>query len=296
MIENTRKEETFFDKIKTKYRLVVFNDATLDEKFSAFITPLSLFTAIGLTVIILVTTVTILIAYTPLREFIPGYTNSELVKQTYLNREKVDSLEMLLKSIEIYNKNHRAILEDNIKTDTTIIGKNNNKNEIFETEDKLEVKPAKSKKTDSTFRANVENEESSNIKINSKDNSIGNTMFFTPIKGPIINKYNTKKAHFGVDVSAPENTVIKAVADGVVTVANWTVETGFLISIQHKNNFVSYYKHSSKLLKEVGNKVKAGESIAIIGNTSENIIGPHLHFELWHKGQPINPTNYIKFN
>jgi len=119
--------------------------------------------------------------------------------------------------------------------------------------------------------------------------------FISPVKGTIEKKIGVDEQHFGVDIIAPKNAPIKSVLDGVVINSDWTLETGNTISIQHADNIISIYKHNSVLLKEIGNHVKAGEAIAIIGNTGELTSGPHLHFELWHNGKAIDPEEYIAF-
>jgi murein DD-endopeptidase MepM/ murein hydrolase activator NlpD len=119
--------------------------------------------------------------------------------------------------------------------------------------------------------------------------------FFTPVRGLVTQSFNARENHFGTDIGAAHNEVVKATLDGTVTLADWTVETGYTISIQHENNLISFYKHNAELLKKVGNVVKAGDAIAIIGNSGELTTGPHLHFELWHNGTPIDPQTYIVF-
>jgi len=120
--------------------------------------------------------------------------------------------------------------------------------------------------------------------------------FFPPVKGYITESFNAAEQHYGLDIVAPENEPIKSTLDGIVIFANWTAETGYVMAVQHSNNLISLYKHNSVLLKEEGNYVKAGEVIAIIGNTGELTSGPHLHFELWYNGLPLNPEDYLVFN
>ena len=130
---------------------------------------------------------------------------------------------------------------------------------------------------------------------NTISSSISSFYFFTPLKGAITTKFNTTQKHFGIDIVAGPNEVIKNVLEGTVVIANWTSETGYVIGVQHSNNLFTLYKHNSALLKGVGDYVKAGEVIAIIGNTGEYSTGPHLHFELWYNGSPVNPLDYINF-
>jgi len=123
----------------------------------------------------------------------------------------------------------------------------------------------------------------------------GNMLFFIPVKGIITNEFNPRKQHYGIDIAARKNETVKSVLDGTVILSNWTVETGYVIAIQHSHSLVSVYKHNSALLKQTGEKVKAGEVIAIIGETGEYSTGTHLHFELWDEGSPVNPKDYISF-
>lgn len=143
----------------------------------------------------------------------------------------------------------------------------------------------------------IETEEKYNLfnKAGSTPGNISNFIFLQPLKGAITNRFNIKKQHYGVDVVAPKNEAIKATLDGTVIFAEWTVETGYVIQLQHADNIVSIYKHNSVLHKKVGDHVKAGEVVAIVGNSGEFSTGPHLHFELWYNGIPINPEDYMMF-
>ena len=158
--------------------------------------------------------------------------------------------------------------------------------------------PAIKAKEDSLLRDYVEREDSYSLKATSASSSSSESRlyYFTPLKGTVTNTFNQAEAHFGVDIVAPKNEAIKAALDGTVIFADWTVETGYVIQLQHKNNITSIYKHNSVLLKEVGQRVKAGEAIAIIGNTGKLSSGPHLHFELWKEGKAIDPMQFINFN
>jgi murein DD-endopeptidase MepM/ murein hydrolase activator NlpD len=161
------------------------------------------------------------------------------------------------------------------------------------------IKFVKSKK-DSLLRKQIEGEEQYNLTFSEKPRqqtgiNLSQLHFFTPLRGVITNSYNQETDHFGTDIVAGPNEVIKATLEGTVIVANWTLETGYVIQIQHENNLVSIYKHNAELLKKVGNRVLAGEPIAIVGNSGEITTGPHLHFELWYNGSPVNPEDYIVF-
>lgn len=126
--------------------------------------------------------------------------------------------------------------------------------------------------------------------------SFAETFFFTPIKGVLTAVFAPHEDHFGVDIVSKKNEPVKAIADGTVILASWTLDTGYIISVQHSNELISIYKHNSVILKKVGDLVRAGEIISIIGNTGELTTGQHLHFELWYKGTPLNPREFITFD
>ena len=145
------------------------------------------------------------------------------------------------------------------------------------------------------FRVKIETEDKSSIYKKDKPSNTTSLMFFTPLTGLISDGYNNKTKHFGIDLVAKEKSRISSVLEGTVIISHWAYETGYVIGVQHKNDYLSFYKHNSVLLKSVGDYVNTGDHIAIIGNSGELSSGPHLHFELWHKGIPVNPENYISF-
>lgn len=284
-----KKKKKKLQKLKNKYRLVILNDDTFEEKLSIRLSRLNVFSIVGFGSLILVVIVTIIIAFTPLREFIPGYTDVNLRKQGIKNTLKMDSLELALKQKEQYILNINKIIQgeplqfnDSIVVDTNVNYKNITNEPISE---------------DSMLRVMIESEEKYNLFKSAKNRpeGISSFTFFTPIKGIITEMFNAKSEHFGVDLVAPKNEAIKATLDGTVIFAEWTLETGYVIEIQHTNNLISVYKHNSVLHKKQGDKVNAGDVIAIVGNSGELSTGPHLHFELWYNGIPINPQEYIMF-
>jgi len=288
-----KKKSTFWMKIRNRYRLVVMNDDTFEEKFSLKLTPLNIFIVAGLVSIIMIILTVSLVAFTPLREYIPGYgsevnTRKELVNLTL----KLDSLQYELSLRSTAMDNIKNIISGNVsgdsvsqkeKTKTVAIPKNS------------DIKPSKE---DSAFRAQVESQDKYSLAFSERKTgkeSISNFFFFTPVKGMVTASFNTSQEHYGVDIAAKENEPIKATLDGTVLFAGWTSETGYTIEIQHSNNLVSAYKHNSVLLKKAGQFVKAGEAIAVIGNSGEQTSGPHLHFELWYNGNAIDPQEYMVF-
>lgn len=284
-----KSKKHYIHKLKSKYRLSILNDQTFEEVWVMRLSRLNVIVAFGATAIFLVTAVILLIAFTPMREFIPGYPDGNTRRSIVENALKTDSLERELRQWKIYLGNLHTILR----------GENpNNMESIPDTSVRYsEINFARSIE-DSLLRMQIETEELYNLSVidsRSDRDNLTRLHFFPPVKGVVTNPFNAKSGHLGVDVVAPPNEVIVAVADGTVTLSSWTLETGYVIQIQHAGNLLSVYKHNSKLLKQSGAHVKTGEAIAIIGNSGELTTGPHLHFELWHNGTPLNPEQYIVF-
>lgn len=284
-----KQKLTFSDKMRDKFRLIIYNDHTLEEIWHIRLSRLNLVSLISSLFILIVAGVFALIAYTSIRELIPGYPDGNMRRNILINAIRLDSLENEIRLRDQYFNNLKAIVSgeepDNMlaSTDTTIEYGNIEFTKSIE---------------DSILRVQIEEEEQYNLIVFDNElstTSLAGVHFFAPIKGLITNSFNATENHFGTDIVAAPNEVVKATLAGTVIMASWTVETGYIIQIQHENNLISVYKHNAELLKKVGNVVKAGDAIAIIGNSGELTTGPHLHFELWYNGTPINPENYIVF-
>ncbi len=294
MAEDSRKKEKWHKKLRNKYKLVILNDETYEEKLSFKLSRLNVFVAIGTLSIILVAITAIIIAFTPLREYIPGYTDVHLYEQLYQIETLTDSLEADARQKALYYENLRLILSGKDTTVRTPL-----KQDTVGTYSNITsyASPA-----DSAFRDEFESQlifGSEEIKLTDRKAGsrpdISSFSFFTPLRGIVTSKFDPSSKHYGVDIVSVQNEAIKAVLDGVVTFSGWTIETGYTISIQHENDLISVYKHNSALLKDQGSNVKAGDAIAIIGSSGEYSTGPHLHFEIWYNGVPVNPTDFIKF-
>ncbi len=286
-----QKKKKLYKKLRNKYRLVILNDATFEERFSFRLSPLNVFTYFGSISLFLIIGVTLLIALTPLREYIPGYTDVELRQNVMQLLFKTDSLENQLAVKDKYLERLRLIMQGT-PPDTVY-----NEQENKPVEDYSLVNIEKSAE-DSILRAYVESEDNSGLTLlnNYRNGSdISNFVFFAPLTGTVTNAFDMNQNHFGVDIVADENASVKATLEGTVIFSEWTAETGYVIHIQHPNNLVSIYKHNSVLLKNSGDFVRDGEVIAIIGNSGELTTGPHLHFELWFNGNPLNPEDYMLF-
>ncbi|MDB2362532.1 M23 family metallopeptidase, partial [Flavobacteriales bacterium] len=246
-----------------------------------------LLTCVSLTLLIGGTT--LIIAFTPLREYIPGYTSTNIRRQMVNLNQLSDSLKIKLDSRERYLQNIRNIIEG-VPVDTT----------NFYVPENISVQndgAVERVYEDSMLRERIESEDRFNFfSSESSDNlTLEKLLFFKPVDGLVTQSFNADEKHYGVDVVSKENELIKSTLGGIVVFSSWTSETGNVIAIQHVNNFVSIYKHNSALLKQQGETVTVGESIAIIGNSGKWSSGPHLHFELWHNNQAVNPENYILF-
>jgi murein DD-endopeptidase MepM/ murein hydrolase activator NlpD len=293
MSTGKKKKIGFFKRLKNKYRLVIMNDETFEERLSFRLSRLNVFIAIGASVIILIIITTYIIAFTPLREYIPGYGNSKSNRNIRELMLRADSLEENLKNKDLYLFNIKNIMEGKEVVEKLPDKPDSSTNKYSN------ISFAKSKE-DSLLRVEVEKQDKYGIAANDNStsspiSSISSFFFFTPLKGMITNNFDPEGEHYGVDIVAAKDEAIKATLDGSVIFAGWTLKTGYTIAIQHQNNLISVYKHNSALLKKEGDDVKAGEAVAIIGETGELSSGPHLHFELWYNGTPVNPRDYMVF-
>jgi murein DD-endopeptidase MepM/ murein hydrolase activator NlpD len=275
-------------KLLDKYRLVVLNENTFEERLSLKLTRLNVFVVVTLSGILLVVLTILLIAYSPLKEYIPGYSSTALKKQATDLSFKTDSLQQILIANERYYSSIKKVLKGDVTSEEL------NRDSIVEAT-KLEISEVdlNPTKEDSLLRAKVEKEDKYNLFESAT--SVTNFVLFPPVTGIVSEAYNLKEKHYAVDIVVPKDTPIKATADGIVIFAEWTAGTGHVIILEHSYGLISVYKHNASLTKSQGDLVKAGEVIATSGNTGELSTGPHLHFELWSDGYPINPTNFIDF-
>lgn len=275
-------------KLLHKYRLVVLNDDTFEERFSFKLNRLNVFVFSAIFALVLIGVTTLIIAFTPLREYIPGYSSTRLQNQATTLAYTTDSLQQVVALNEQYIASIRRVLSGDV---TTV---DFNRDSILEAA-KLDISQVdlSPSKADSLLRDQVEQEDKYNI-FDSENEK--NFVLFPPINGTVTDRYDPQAKHFAVDIVSTKDAPVKAVADGTVIFASWTTDTGFVIIIDHGNNLISVYKHNSSLNKQQGDLVSSGEVIAITGNTGELSTGPHLHFELWSDGYPIDPLQFIDFD
>ena len=274
-------------KLLNKYRLVVLNEDTFEERFTFKLNRLNVFVFSIILVFTLILATSIFIAFTPLREYIPGYSSVTLKKNAVQLAYKTDSLQQVIKINELYFSSIKKVLKGDVSS------VNFNKDSIIEAA-KIDLTGIEinTSKEDSLLREKVSLEDKYNPLIN---NSEINFVLFPPVKGIISQEFNAREKHYAIDIVTSKDAPVKSAADGTVIFSEWTTQTGYVIIIEHSNNLISVYKHNSQLSKEQGTLVKAGEVIATAGNTGELSTGPHLHFELWSDGYPIDPTNFIDF-
>ena len=288
MAKKKKDKKKIASKLLHKYRLVILNEDTFEERLSFKLTRLNVFVLTSIMAILLIAGTIVLIAFTPLREYIPGYSSTALkLKATELNY-KTDSLQQVLAMNEKYFSSIKRVLQGDVSTVEF------NRDSILEAAkwdtSEIDLTPIKA---DSILREKVNKEDKYNLFESATSNAT--FVLFPPVNGTISEGYNAKDKHFAVDLVVAKDSPIKATADGTIIFAEWTAETGFVVIIEHNEGLLSVYKHNASITKSQGDLVKAGEVIATAGNTGEFTTGPHLHFELWSNGYPINPTNFIEF-
>lgn len=286
--------KSFIDKLNTKYRLVILKDSTLQEKLSFKVTRANVY-FLGLVYAGICGLLTfILIALTPLKEYIPGYQDVHTRRNVLDLSFRTDSLQQKLLQQRVFIDNiQKVIAGEEIMTADLLPSDEELESVQYDT---LELN--RRSREDSLLRAQMENEEyyallESNA--NNKASSITELNFHKPLQGLVSGDFDPNTEHFGIDIVGKEKEPVMAVMDGIVIFEDWTLDTGYVIGVQHAYDLVSFYKHNSVLLKNVGNKVEAGDAIAIVGDSGHQTTGPHLHFEMWYQQKPINPLDYISY-
>ena len=267
-----KEKVRLWDRLKYKYKLSVINETSYEEVFNFRLSQLHVLTALSVLAVILVVLTILLIAFTDLREFIPGYPDGNMRQMIAQNALRVDSLENELLKRDRFFKSIRLVLNGG---DTTSLERSREDTARYRN-DTIRFQISEQ---ENEFRAAIEERERFNLSL----------------EGIVTQSFDEKKRHYGTDIVAKANAKVAAVLDGVVIFTDWTVKTGYVIQVQHTNDLISVYKHNSILLKKQGDYVRAGEVLGVVGNTGEESSGPHLHFELWRAGNPLNPENFIKF-
>lgn len=275
-----RKKSKILDRLNEKYKLVILNDDTFEEKASLTGTLWYIIIGTMALSIVIITLTVLFIVSTPLKEYFSTDGSGVSRKQFARVYARADSLEKLAHANDVYLQNIKDVINGKAGASVAATGSSPKK----ETARNPDLKSSPGIE-ETQLRELVEAE-------TRLDNERNNT-FFNPLKGIVTEPFNLQQAHFAVDIAGKQKAPIRATLDGKVIFASFTSETGYVIAIQHANNFVSFYKHCSVLLKKVNSFVQTGEVIAGVGSTGEFSSGPHLHFELWHNGNPVNPKEYI---
>jgi murein DD-endopeptidase MepM/ murein hydrolase activator NlpD len=294
MTETKQKErKRLIKKLKNRYRLVLMNDTTFDERFSAYLTPINVIAVVALVFLVITAFTVGIIVFTPLKEYIPGYSDTQTRINAVGAAVKADSLERSQEAYVRYFESIRRVLSGEVDADDHTSVALGDEPKTYEGLD-FSISPE-----DMELRKKVESEEQYALNpsqgFTAEKIGLPGVFFFTPIRGTLTASFDAAIGHFGVDIATEDGEAVKAVYDGTIVMASFTSDGGNVIQIQHPNNLISVYKHNSALLKKVGDQVKAGQSIAIAGSTGEFSDGPHLHFELWYNGTPLNPQEFIAF-
>lgn len=278
----------FWKRIRFKYKLSFINESTLEEVWGFHLSQLSIFLSLGIFAFALVSITAMIIILTPIRNYLPGYLDVEVRKEIMDNALRADSLERMVQIQDLYLRNVSQIFAGEVELDSIqhidSLARADVDYDIPRSEEEL------------NYVKEFEQDEKYNLKVlNTNPIQVDGVFFYKPVQGAISSRYQADIRHFGVDIAASPQESVLATLDGTVIYAGYDPNQGNVIQLQHKNGFVSIYKHNEKLLKEQGQTVVAGEAIALVGNTGALSTGPHLHFELWRDGHPVNPEDYIVF-
>ena len=287
-MKNKKENKGFFKKLFNDYKVVVSSEDTFEEKFAFKASKINVFVLMLVYSVILISFTISVVFFTQLRELVPGYSSSDLLSRAIYLTQKTDSLE---RQIELNNKFYKSIedvlsgkTDEFIERDNIPIDSSLNEKNVFSISPNSE---------DSILRNYVDSQDKFNLTKN--ELVIENKMFFSPIKGDITQTFNFEENHYAIDIAADIGTPVKSILDGKILFSEWSVDTGHVIIVDHGDNIVSVYKHNSKSLKEQNDFVQAGEVIAYSGNQGSLSSGPHLHFELWKNGTPIDPEPLLNF-
>ncbi|NDV64771.1 M23 family metallopeptidase [Bacteroides sp. 224] len=279
--------KAFWHNFKFKYKISILNENTLEEVAGLRVSKLNGLSVLLTAVILIFFIAASILIFTPLRNYLPGYMNSKLRAQVVDNALKADSLKLLVDRQNLYIMNVQDVFRGIVRPDST--GTMEELTTIRE--DELMERTER----EEAFRRQYEEAEKYNLTTINLQAEAAGLLFYTPTQGVISSQYDVDSKHFGIDIAASPNESVLSILDGVVIISAYTAETGYVIGIQHSQEFVSFYKHCGALLKQQGEQVKAGEVIALVGNTGTLTTGSHLHFELWHKEKAINPESFIVF-
>ena len=279
---------SFWKRIRFKYKLSFINENTLEEVWAVRLSQLSVFLMLAVFAFSLVAFTAFVIIMTPIRNYLPGYLDVEVRKSIMQNAMRADSLERMIQIQDLYLRNVTEIISGEVRLDSI-----RQIDSLARVDADFEIPRSEAEQA---FVKDFEEEEKYNLTVlNPNPLPVEGLLFYKPVNGMVSSRFQANIQHFGIDVAAAPKESVVATLDGTVIYAGFDSNQGNVIQIQHKNGFVSVYKHNELLLKKPGDQVVAGEAIALAGNTGKLSTGPHLHFELWYNGKPVNPEDFIVF-
>ena len=282
-----KRSKAFWKNFKFKYKITIINENTLEEVAGLRVSKLNGVSVLLVVLTILFAIAAVIIAFTPLRNYLPGYMNTDTRRQIVESALKLDSLQVLADRKNLYIMNIQDIFSGNVRVDSVA----NIDSLTTAREDSLLERTQREEE----YRRQYEESEKYNLTAITSQPKAEGVIFYRPTRGMVTSNFDADNKHFGVDIAASPNESVLSTLDGTVVFSNYTAETGNVIGIQHNQGYMSVYKHLGSLLKREGDKVKGGEAIALVGNTGSLSTGPHLHFELWDKGRAVDPEKYIVF-
>lgn len=287
MSEKRLKRQIIKKKLFTKNRLVILNEDSFEEVFSLRLTLMNVFVVASIGAILIIIGTTFIIAFTPLREWIPGYASDELKRNATELALKSDSLSVAIKQNEMYLSSIKRVLTGDL--DFAKLSKDS----IFAAKSVESEEGLKASEAELELRDKVAREDKYNLF--EKAAPKVSIVLFAPVKGSITDRFDSRKKHYAIDIAVAKDTPIKSILNGSVIFSDWTPSNGNVIIVRHNNGFLSVYKHAASLTKSQGDVVRTGEVIALAGSTGRESTGVHLHFELWKDGYAIDPTQFIEF-
>jgi len=288
---NNKNKKTLLEKLKYKYRLIILNEDTFEQKASMRLSRMNLYVVASVILVFMVCVVTAVIAFTPLKFYLPGVGSVDVRSQLVEVELLTDSLTEELDKRNYWLSSFQKALSGELDS-SFFINDSLHLNEIEHVEINDITEEEKEFKETVKEEIDIINQSSTNtvVATNPSDELL---RFSSPVRGVVVDEFDVLNDHYGIDIATEENEGVRSVETGTVISSQWNPETGFVIIVQHKNNSISFYKHNSKLLKKVGSFVRKGEVIALVGNTGNLSDGPHLHFELWQNGKAVNPLDFI---
>ena len=286
-----KRKKSFLARLKDKYRLSLVNESSFEEKLSFRLTKFNVLLLAIVAFLVCAMLVTGFIVLTPVKRLIPGYSDLRTKRDAFHATMLADSLEGAMAVRDLYLANLRSVLSGELPADSATLFR-----PITTTPGPEDLLPGSA---DSVMRERIRREEAYNVEqrtgVEKEREGLSGIFFFAPLRGVVTGTFDKAQRHFGIDIVTKPDEAVKACLDGTVVLSSWTSDGGYVLHVQHAGNLVSVYKHNAVLLRKQGDRVRAGEAIAIVGNSGELTSGPHLHFELWHRGEPVDPQAYMVF-